>query len=55
MRGQKPLENQVLESLSDPQNQDHPLHETLSQLWEAHHNLLNPQHKMLPTQPPARS
>merc|ERR1712015_476793 len=41
MRGQKPLENQVLESQSDPQNQDHPLHETLGQLWEAHHSLLN--------------
>ena len=41
MRGQTPLENQVMESLSDPENQDHPLHETLSQLWEAHHNLLN--------------
>lgn len=41
MRGQNPLENQIVESLADPQNQDHPLRETLSQLWEAHHNLLN--------------
>ena len=41
MRGQNPLESQVVESLSDPQNQGHPLHETLSQLWEAHHSLLN--------------
>lgn len=41
MRGQNPLENQVVETLSDPQNQGHPLHETLSLLWEAHHNLLN--------------
>ncbi len=41
MRGHNPLESQVLESLSDPENQGHPLHETLRQLWEAHHNLLN--------------
>jgi diguanylate cyclase (GGDEF)-like protein len=41
MRGQNPLESQVLESLSDPENQGHPLHETLGQLWEAHHSLLN--------------
>ncbi len=41
MRGQNPLESQVVESLSDPHNQGHPLHETLSQLWEAHHSLLN--------------
>jgi len=41
MRGHNPLETQVVESLGDPQNQDNPLHDTLRQLWEAHHNLLN--------------
>lgn len=41
MRGHNPLESQVVESLSDPHNQGHPLHETLSQLWEAHYSLLN--------------
>jgi len=41
MRAQTLLENQVVETLSNPENQGHPLHETLSQLWEAHHNLLN--------------
>ncbi|GAB6390554.1 biofilm regulation diguanylate cyclase SiaD [Stutzerimonas marianensis] len=41
MRGHNPLEAQVVESLADPAHQGHPLHETLSQLWEAHHNLLN--------------
>lgn len=41
MRGHNPLESQVVESLADPENQGHPLRETLSQLWEAHHNLLN--------------
>ncbi len=41
MRAHNPLETQVVESLGDPQNQDNPLHDTLRQLWEAHHNLLN--------------
>jgi len=41
MRGHNPLESQVVESLADPHNQGHPLHDTLSQLWEAHNNLLN--------------
>lgn len=41
MSGRNQLESQVVESLADPQNQGHPLHETLSQLWEAHHHLLN--------------
>jgi len=41
MRGHNPLESQVVESLADLHNQGHPLHDTLSQLWEAHNNLLN--------------
>ena len=41
MRGHNPLEAQIVESLADPLNQDNPLHDTLRQLWEAHHNLLN--------------
>lgn len=41
MRGHNPLEAQVVQSLADPAHHGHPLHETLHQLWEAHHALLN--------------
>lgn len=40
MRGQTPLEQQVSSLLADSQHDGHPLKEALSQLWNAHHDLL---------------
>lgn len=40
MRGLTPLELQVTSLLADTQHDGHPLKETLGQLWQAHHELI---------------
>ncbi|MBF6623083.1 MAG: GGDEF domain-containing protein [Pseudomonas stutzeri] len=40
MRGTTPLEQQVSTLLADTRHEGHPLKEALSQLWGAHHDLL---------------